>query len=73
MTQQYLERKSLETQISIAAQRGKYDPSKGFSQITDPFSVFQKVKGTPKYWKQVNLLRIFDLKIYFRKNYFHFV
>ena len=58
MAQQFLERKQLESQISISAQKGKYDASKGFAPISDPFSVFQKIKGTPKYWKQVRFLSI---------------
>ena len=50
----YLERKSLEGQISVAARRGQYDQTtKTYSQLADPFSIFQKLKGTPKYWKQV--------------------
>ena len=57
----YLERKSLEGQVSVAARRGQYDrTTKTYSQLQDPFSIFQKVKGTPKYWKQVQIYQYYD-------------
>ena len=52
MAMQYLERMALESQISVSAQRGTYNNS-NIMQLSDPYSVFQKIKGTPKYWKQV--------------------
>jgi hypothetical protein len=50
MAQQAVERESLEKQINIAGQRGK--PGSG-GQVQDPFSIFQNIKGTPKYFQSL--------------------
>ena len=55
MAQQYVQRHSLESQINVSSQRGTFD-SKTLNQHSDVFSVFQKLKGSPKYWKQVSFL-----------------
>ena len=52
MAQQYLERHTLESQINVCSQRGTVD-HQNLTPHSDVFSVFQKLKGSPKYWKQV--------------------
>ena len=51
---QYLERHMLESQINVCSQRGTFDNQK-LTPHSDVFSVFAKVKGSPKYWQQVIL------------------
>ena len=54
MAASFVERHSLERQIDISGVKGKPD-SFGDGEIkvhlADPFDVFKKVKGTPKYWQ----------------------
>ena len=54
MAASFVERHSLERQIDISGVKGK-SVSVGGGQVqvhlTDPFDVFKKVKGTPKYWQ----------------------
>ena len=54
MSQQYVERANLESQIDLSVQRGIMtegpDGTKVMS-LAEAFSVFQKVPGTPKYWQ----------------------
>ena len=52
MAANYLERHTLENQINVSAQRGTFNKNDIF-QLKDPFSVFAKLSGSPKYWKQV--------------------
>ena len=52
MAQQHDERKRLESQINISAQKGMRHSS-GVTQIKDYFHVFTKVRGTSKYWQQM--------------------
>ena len=54
MAQQYVQRHSLESQINVSSQRGTF-VNQNLKEHTDVFSVFQKLKGSPKYWKQVSL------------------
>ena len=63
MCQQYLERGALEGAIDIHVQKGIMTDGPGGTktmQLTDAFSVFQTILGTPKFWqqKQNNLLAI---------------
>jgi hypothetical protein len=53
MAQQYVERHYLERLIDVMAQRGKMDASGRVCQVSDACSVFQKIRGTPKFWQQV--------------------
>ena len=51
--QQYVERTTLEAQINISGLKGNRDSTTtNMTTLTDPFSVFQKLKGSPRYWKQ---------------------
>ena len=51
--QQYVERTTLESQINISGLKGQRDSTTtDMTRLTDPFSVFQKLKGSPRYWKQ---------------------
>ena len=51
--QQYVERTTLEGQINISGLKGQRDgTTSDLTRLTDPFSVFQKLKGSPRYWKQ---------------------
>ena len=51
--QQYVERTTLESQINISGLKGQRDSTtSNMTSLTDPFSVFQKLKGSPRYWKQ---------------------
>ena len=52
-SQQYVERNTLESQINIAGLKGQRDSTtSNMKSLTDPYSVFQKLKGSPRYWKQ---------------------
>ena len=46
----FLERGQLERQINISGQRGTLNENK-LLQIEDGFSVFDRVTGTPRYWR----------------------
>ena len=59
MAQQYIQRHSLESQINVCSQKGTFD-KKSLTQHSDVFSVFQKLKGSPKYWKQVSFIRQYE-------------
>ena len=51
--QQYVERTTLESQINISGLKGQRDSTTtDMTRLSDPFSVFQKLKGSPRYWKQ---------------------
>ena len=51
--QQYVERNTLEGQINISGLKGQRDSTTSdLTRLADPFSVFQKLKGSPRYWKQ---------------------
>ena len=54
MCQQYVERSQLESNIDITTLKGVVtnaaDGTK-MMKLTDAFSVFQKIRGTPKYWQ----------------------
>ena len=66
MCQQYVERSQLESNIDITTQKGVMttasDGTKSM-KLTDAFSVFQKIRGTPKYWqsKRNNLLAMINV------------
>ena len=54
MASSYLERKSIEGQIDISAMKGvPSGNSTGVSELNlkDPFDVFKKIRGSPKYWQ----------------------
>jgi hypothetical protein len=51
----YIERHQLENAINISYRHGSISNLDGKKELAvdqDGFSVFQKIKGTPKYWKQ---------------------
>jgi hypothetical protein len=51
----YIERHQLENAINISYRHGSISNLEGKKELAvdqDGFSVFQKIKGTPKYWKQ---------------------
>ena len=56
MAQHYTERHALESQISIAGQKGMIQNPQEKSnmkkvQLNDVFNVFQRIRGSPKYWE----------------------
>lgn len=54
MSQQYVERGTLEGRIDILTQKGiMVDSPDGtkMMKLNDVFNVFQKIRGTPKYWQ----------------------
>ena len=47
-----IERHILENQINVSAQKGRHNPERtDVLQLSDAYSVFAKLKGTPKYWQ----------------------
>ena len=48
----YQERAQMEQRINLACQRGKFQDGT-FTENEDPLTVFEAIKGTPKYWKKV--------------------
>ena len=66
MSQQYIERAALESQIDLSVQKGVMQNGPNgarMMKLNDAFSVFQKVPGTPKYWqsKRNNLLAMINV------------
>jgi hypothetical protein len=53
MAQQFIERNQLERQIDVAGTKGKPGADGGGVSLTDPFSIFAQIRGTPKYWQKV--------------------
>ena len=54
MMHQVVERKQLESQISVSGLKGVHNPSSdNIVNLADEFSFFQNIKGTPKYWQKV--------------------
>ena len=54
VSQQYLERHLLESNISVAGQKGKVDKGSDGTKIiscNNAFDIFGKIPGTPQYWK----------------------
>ena len=47
----YIERKQFEQRINVSCQRGKMSDGI-FEEWKDPMSVFDEVRGTPKYWQK---------------------
>ena len=47
----FLERHQMEQKISMSCQRGKLQDGT-FAENEDPLTVFEAIKGTPKYWKK---------------------
>ena len=47
----YLERQQIEGQINVSCKRGKVVNNQ-LVPLQDPFSVFDKIPGTPRYWLQ---------------------
>ena len=55
MASQYVERHKIEQQISLSGVKGPTittETGEKKVQLSDPFSVFTDVKGTPKYWQK---------------------
>ena len=53
MMHQVVERKQLESQISVSGLKGVHNPaSNNVVNLADEFSFFQNLKGTPKYWQK---------------------
>ena len=54
MAQQFVERHALEAQIDLSGQKGKAKQVGDTMniEVTDPFSIFANIKGTPKYWQK---------------------
>ena len=48
----FQERAQMEQRINVACQRGKFQDGT-FAENEDPLTVFEAIKGTPKYWKKV--------------------
>ena len=66
MSQQYLERDTLEGQINISMQKGVMSEGPDGTKtmkLSDAFSVFKQVPGTPKFWQQkrYNLLAMINV------------
>ena len=56
MAQYMVERNALESQISLSGTKGVLEnPSDSLKKVSlnDPFNVFQKLRGSPKYWQTV--------------------
>ena len=51
MAHQYVEREMLQKQINVSGLKGTLGSNSTIRQLTDPFSVFQKIKGSPKFWQ----------------------
>ena len=52
MAHMVIERHILENQINVSGQKGRHNPEKSdVVQLSDAYSVFEKLKGTPKYWQ----------------------
>ena len=51
MAHQYVERNMLEKQINVSGFRGSLNSNSEITNLDDCFSVFQKIKGSPKYWQ----------------------
>ena len=52
----YIEKKQLQSQVNISFMRGKMnkgESGRNVYKLDDGFNVFENVKGTPKYWRQV--------------------
>ena len=53
MSHYVIERHILESQINVAGQRGRHkSDNSNVLQLSDATSVFEKLKGSPKYWQQ---------------------
>ena len=56
VAQQFVERSILQSQGNISMQKGKIMPSgdggSKVATVTDAFSIFKGIPGTPSYWKQ---------------------
>ena len=56
MAQYIVERNALESQISLSGTKGVVENPTESSKIVslnDPFNVFQKIRGSPKYWQLI--------------------
>ena len=51
MAHQFVEREMLQKQINVSALKGTLGSNSTIRQLTDPYSVFQKIKGSPKFWQ----------------------
>ena len=51
MAHQYVEREMLQKQINVSGLKGALGSNSKIRHLTDPFSVFQKISGSPKFWQ----------------------
>ena len=51
MAHQFVERQMLQKQINVSGLKGALGGDSKVRQLTDPYSVFQKIKGSPKFWQ----------------------
>ena len=51
MAHQFVERQMLQKQINVSGMKGALGGDSKIRQLTDPYSVFQKIKGSPKFWQ----------------------
>ena len=51
MAHQFVEREMLQKQINVSGYKGALGPDSKVKQLTDPCSIFQKIKGSPKFWQ----------------------
>ena len=51
MAHQFVERQMLQKQINVAGLKGTLGGDSKVRQLTDPYSIFQKIKGSPKFWQ----------------------
>ena len=54
MMQQYVERNAIQGQMQIAGRKGTIQKDSGASKkvhLNDPFNVFAKISGSPKFWQ----------------------
>ena len=48
----FLERQQFEQRINLSVQRGQISSDGSFCELKDAMSVFDNIKGTPKYWQK---------------------
>ena len=51
MAHQFVEREMLQKQINVSGYKGRLGEDSKIRQLSDAFSVFQKIKGSPKFWQ----------------------
>ena len=63
--QQFIERRKIESQISIAGRKGVTQCNNGIKKVflSDVFNFMKTIRGSPKYWKNVSKRLNFILNI----------